>query len=280
MATINVTSTNTLTVVGDPPALELAIEPGEVLPPASVLVTPWSRAVEAARAQRDRLRPLTSRALAPVAVWAIAATAALAVTHAGASGALGIGIAGALISLTLLGGRLGGRLVAAAAMAPVAFAATAPTISWVLAGALVAGVAASGERPLVARSQDLQRHLDWCRRREERAHVLVVLVPEAEAGNERGLLEAFRLTDSVAISHHQGRCEIQAVIDHHRLSREGLERRVIAAVGDQVEFGWAEFPEEGFTLEVLLERAASGLALSDDHPVAANGRFEPVQQPA
>ena len=195
-------------------------------------------------------------------------------------GAFAAGIAGVLASLFLLRGNLGGRLVTAAAMAPVAFAGTAPNIAWVLAGILVAGVAASSERPLVVRSQDLQRHLDWCRRREEDAHVLVVLVPERDAGDERRLLEAFRLTDSVAITHGGGRCEIQAVVDDHRLSRGGLERRVVQEVGTDARFGWAAFPADGFTLDVLLERAASGLALGVDEPAGGLARLEPVHQPA
>lgn len=260
--------------------MEIAVEAPEVLGPARAIGTRWSRLCATVSAQHARLRPLTSQPLAPVAVWTVAAVVALATTHAHAHGALVVGVVGALVSLTLLHARMTARLITAVAMAPVVFASTAPTISWILAGALVAGVAATGERTLVARSQDLQRHLDWCRRREERAHMLVVLVPEAEATDERALLEAFRLTDSVAISHHDGRCEIHAVIDHHRLSREGLERRVIAEVGESAEFGWAEFPQDGYTLDMLLEQAASGLAVADVQRSAGTGRFEPVQQPA
>jgi hypothetical protein len=283
-----VTSTGTLGVVGDDvvadplaTALPTTPEPAEILRPARRLASRWSRCSAGARAQTDRLRPLGARPLAPVALWTVAAAAALATARGHVSGApAAIGVTAALISLALLRGSLAGRLVAASAMVPVAFAATAPSISWVLAAALVGGVAATAERPLVARSQDLQRHLDWCRRREERAHVLVVLVPESVDGDRRGLLEAFRLTDSVAITHQRGQCEIHAVIDDHRLSRGGLERRVVAEVGARAQFGWAAFPEDGYTLEVLLECAASGLAVPDEQRVAGLGRFEPAHQPA
>jgi len=280
---MNVTSTGRLTIVGEPQGLDVEIAPlGASLPiapePATILSS--ARGLDALRAQRERLRPLTSRPLAPVVVWTVAAVAALAMAHAQLPGAPAIGIVAALISLLALHGRLGGRLVTAAAMAPVVFASSAPTISWILAGALVAGVAATCERPLVVSSQDLQRHLDWCRRREERAHMLIVRVPDAPSHDERALLEAFRLTDSVAIAHHAGRLEVHAVIDDHRLSREGLERRVMQELGADAQFGWAAFPEDGYTLDALHERAVSGLTVSVDEELAALGRLEPAHLPA
>ncbi len=290
-ATIPVTSPSRLTTVSDQQgsdigvdrlaeALPVALDPGEILRPARRLAGARQQLTSVGRSRRDRLSPLAARPLAPVVVWALCAGAALATTEANVRGAAGAGIAGVLVSLFLLRGAVGGRVVTAAAMAPVMFAGSAPNVAWVLAGILVAGVAASSERPLVARSQDLQRHLDWCRRREEHAHVLVVRMPESEAGDDRRLLEAFRLTDSVAITHGGGRCEIQAVVDDHRLSRAGLERRVVQEVGAGAQFGWAAFPADGFTLDVLLERAASGLALGTDEPAGGLGRLEPVHQPA
>lgn len=290
-ATIPVTSPSRLTAVSDPEggdigverladALPGALEPGEILRPARRLAGAWRQLTAVGRSRRDRVSPLAARPLAPVVVWGLCAGAALAANQADVRGAAAAGIAGILASLFLLRGGLGARVVTAAAMAPVIFAGSAPNIAWVLAGILVAGVAASSERPLVARSQDLQRHLDWCRRREEHAHVLVVRVPESEAGDERRLLEAFRLTDSVAITHGRGRCEIQAVVDDHRLSREGLERRVVQEVGAGAQFGWAAFPADGFTLDMLLERAASGLALDTDESAGGLGRLEPAHQPA
>lgn len=284
------TSTGTLGVVGDSRDIELvadslvAARPAtpaspEILRPGRP-TTPWSRCSAVAHAQTDRLHSLRARPLAPVVLWTIAAGAALAGAHGHLPGApAAIGVTAALVALTQLRGSLAGRIVVAAAMVPVAFAATAPTIAWVLAAALVGGMAAAAERPLVARSQDLQRHLDWCRRREERAHVLVVLVPDHADDDERGLLEAFRLTDSVAITHQRGQCEIHAVIDDHRLSRGGLERRVVAEVGARAQFGWAAFPDDGYTLEVLLDRAASGLTVADGQRVTGLGRFEPAHQP-
>jgi hypothetical protein len=285
------TSTSRLTVVTEPQGLDVGVGPldpslpitpesADILTPAREVAGRWSRAIAAAGAQRDRLRPLTSRPLAPVFLWTVAAVVALATARAGAPGVAAIGVVGALLALVALHGRLAGRVVTAAAMVPVVFAASAPSIAWILAGALVAGVAATCERQLVVSSQDLQRHLDWCRRREEHAHMLVVLVPEEAARDERALLEAFRLTDSVAIHRHKGRYEVQAVIDDHRLSREGLERRVVQEVGLEAQFGWAAFPKDGYTLEVLRERALSGLDVSVDEELAALGRLEPVQQPA
>ncbi len=266
----------------DPLAGELpsALEPSEILRPARNLTAAWTRLIGAMRARRERIAPLTTRPLAPVVLWALCAGAALAATQVQVRGALAAGVAGALIAVALLRGTLGSRLVIAAAMLPVAFAGSAPTVAWVLAGILVAGVAAVGERPLVSRTQDLQRHLDWCRRREEQAHVLVIRLPEVAEGDERPLLEAFRLTDSVAITRYEGRRELHAVVDDHRLSRDGLERRVVQEVGPKAQFGWAAFPEDGFTLDVLLDRAASELAGSDERVPSGLGRLEPARQTA
>ena len=285
------TRTSTCPVLGDPIDVDLEPLGG---PLAAVLADPdgtdslhtageaarWSARVAAVvRRRRMRLAPVTSQPLAPVAVWAVGATVALAMAQAHVTGALAVGVVGALVALLALGGSLPLRLATAVAMAPVAFAATAPRISWVLAGALVAGLAATAERPLIARVGELQRHLDWCRRREESAHVLVVMLPGAE-NDHRRLLEAFRLTDSVAIQTHREGCEVHAVIDDHRLSRAGLERRIVQEVGDDARFGWAAFPQDGYTLEVLLERAASGLTVSDHQRATALGRLDSVQQPA
>ncbi len=290
-ATSKVTPPSSLTSISDPNGIEVgvdplagalpsALEPSEILRPARSLTAAWMRVVDGLRARRDRMSPLTSRPLAPVVLWAICAGAALAATQIQVRGALAAGVAGALAAITLLHGGLGSRLVIAAAMLPVAFAGSAPSVAWVLAGILVAGVAAASERPLVSRSQDLQRHLDWCRRREEQAHVLVIHLPEAADDDERRVLEAFRLTDSVAITRYEGRRELHAVVDDHRLSREGLQRRVVQEVGPNAQFGWAAFPEDGFTLDVLLDRAASELDGSDERSPAGLGRLAPARQTA
>lgn len=277
------TPTSRLTVVADSRRSEVEVDPGVAAAPASERGAPAVDAPAPAAPRpatiRDRLRPLTGRPLAPVVLWTVAAVAALAVRDTHTLAAPAIGALAAAAALALLSGRVAGRLVTAVAMAPVAFAATAPSIAWVLAAALVAGVAATAERPLVARSQDLQRHLDWCRRREERAHVLVVRLPDAHDESDRGLLEAFRLTDSVSILGRHDGCEVHAVVDDHRLSRDGLERRIVQEVGASARFGWAAFPEDGYTLEVLLERASAELGA--EAPASSGlGRLDPVQQPA
>ena len=274
--THHVTPTSRFTIVADPRSAEVDIDPGAAPTPA--VGAPAPPAARPATAL-GRLRPLTGRPLAPVVLWTVAAVCALGARDAHMLAAPAIGVFAAGCALALLPGRLAGRLVTAVAMTPVAFAATAPSIAWVLAAALVAGVAATTERPLVARSQDLQRHLDWCRRREERAHVLVVAMPEAHDESDRGLLEAFRLTDNVSIVRRHDGCEVHAVVDDHRLSRDGLERRIVQEVGASARFGWAAFPDDGYTLEVLLERATAQLG---DGAYAATGlgRLDAVQQPA
>jgi hypothetical protein len=148
---------------------------------------------------------------------------------------------------------------------------------WLVGG--VALVAAVGLAPRASgtSTEQLERHLMRCRRRQEAAAVLVARVsahagsPQERPTSHERLTTCFRLTDSVVIGRTQRGCEIAAIFDEDRFDREGLERRLRAQAGAAaLHCGWSRFPEEGLTLEALLDRARADLPAEE--PAFGRGR--------
>jgi hypothetical protein len=150
------------------------------------------------------------------------------------------------------------------AAASAAAIAGAPVWVLVVAGGLFVALAA---RPKTAAApaglEQIQRHLEWCRRRSETAHLLWVHAPRMDRDTAKTALGAFRVTDNAALLHEDsGREEIVAMVDDANFEREGLERRLRAEVGEGAGFGWAEFPEDGVTLEALFRQARTAAVAS------------------
>ena len=148
-------------------------------------------------------------------------------------------------------------------MAPIALS-DPPAWTLVLAGGLLAAVLA---RPLPEavppRLEQIQRHLEWCRRRGETAHLLWVHAPRIDRETAAAALGAFRVTDNAALLHEDnGHEEIVAMVDDASFERDGLERRLRAEVGEDAGFGWAVFPEDGLTLEALFRHARTAAVVS------------------
>jgi hypothetical protein len=132
-------------------------------------------------------------------------------------------------------------------------------VPWIaLAGLIVATRVAARSQP--RRLDALERHLMRCRRREEPASVLVARLDRRSRPAEGDVLACFRLTDSVAVRRIGQRLELLGVFDDDRLDRSGVERRLRATASRAgVELAWARFPEDGVTLEVLLDAARAAL---------------------
>lgn len=108
--------------------------------------------------------------------------------------------------------------------------------------------------------RDMQWHLAWCRRRQEDAAVLVVRLLDSDISALTALVAQLRVTDTLVASANATGFEIQAILDEQGLVRSRIEERLVAAFGTAtVQFGWSTFPEEGLTLELLVERARSSL---------------------
>jgi hypothetical protein len=222
-----------------------------------------------------------SHPIAPTVIWLGAVLIALAGSISGLDLAIPAAAGGAVVALTLLRGPIAGRLLTAAAMAPIAFVDSSPAIAWVGACAGI-GFATSmlvGEHSSPSPNGDLQRHLEWCRRREEGAHILVVPLSTVGAHELSGLLESFRITDSVTLGKTSGGVELYALLDDKDFVREGLERRLSELRGGSASFGWATFPGDGVTIQTLIEHARAQMraaaretvapALDSQHPAPA-----------
>jgi hypothetical protein len=161
----------------------------------------------------------------------------------------------------------GVRIATAVAMVPAAIE-DAPAWTFVLAGGLLA-VALARVTPAAATPalERIQRHLEWCRRRGESAHLLWVHAPHVDHETATAALDAFRVTDNVALLHEDsGHEEIVAMVDDASFEPEGLERRLRAEVGEAAGIGWALFPDDGVTLEALFHHARAA-AVASSAPV-------------
>lgn len=132
-------------------------------------------------------------------------------------------------------------------------------LPWVLAGGALVLLLAERERHLHGITQSPigpAVQLDRSRRRGEHASVVVVSLPDAR-GVVDGVLETVRTTDGFAVRRTPGGVDVLGVLDGGDVERAAVERRIRDAVPDIApQFGWAMFPEDGLTLEVLIERAA------------------------
>jgi hypothetical protein len=192
---------------------------------------------------------------APLATWAIVSAIALgagALLGGQPAAAVAAGV-GALVAVLLVPFERLSRLLTLAALVPAALT-DAPVAAWLLAGACVAYAVGRSRAPVVVSMNELERHLSWCRRRDEKADVLTMRI----AGKLRDparLVRAFRITDSVELRRRADGYDLTAVLDHCDLDRTGIERRLGELGFEPAACGWALFPRDGFTLETLVERA-------------------------
>lgn len=121
-------------------------------------------------------------------------------------------------------------------------------------------------------TDELERHIMRCRRRQEPASVLVLrIVAPARTGPAK-LRACFRLTDSVAIARTRDGYELAGVFDEDEFDREALEWRLREALGGAAAcVSWARFPDDGLTLEILLEGARAALPATVGPPARRSG---------
>jgi hypothetical protein len=201
----------------------------------------------------------------PVLIWFVLAIVASLGVCADAVQAL-IALVATVVVVTLARSNLL-RVALVIAMIPVAFD-NGPAWSFISSGALLAfALMRTGEAPVSQPLRQLQRHLEWCRRRNETAHLLWVHAPNVDRRTAAAALDVFRVTDSVALIHEGDESdEIVAMLDDVNFERAGIERRLHAYLGERPGLGWANFPEDGVTIESLFTHAR-GLALEDTSSV-------------
>jgi hypothetical protein len=197
----------------------------------------------------------------PTLVWLGTLAAVLIGQQAVDDAMIPIAVGGAVIALSFIEAPPPARILAATTMLPLALLDSTPAWAWV-SGAAALGLATVlvprdlGTQPET--NSDLRRHLAWCRRREEPAHLLLVPLRDIDEGEMSSLLESFRITDSVTLGRGGAGSELYALLDAHGFMREGLERRLEERFEGR-RFGWATFPKDGVTLQTLIEHARNAM---------------------
>ncbi len=194
----------------------------------------------------------------PLAIWIAAAGATLALGAAAGVetvAAVAVAVVVALVALRSEPRRLGLTLIA---LVPLGLEPGGAGSGWVLAGAALALATVVPAQGLVRRgpATEARRHLAACRRRDAAADVLVVRAAGLTPSTARRLLGTLRCSDSGAVVHARGDTALIAVLDRDELVRSGVEARLRDASEPHAPaFGWSSFPEDGLTLEVLVEHA-------------------------
>lgn len=212
------------------------------------------------RRRGHRFADAATAALISVAAFALA----ILVSHASvAAAALPAGLA---LGASLIGLRwpVVGRLAAPAAL--VAAAVEPSTVlPWTVAAICLSF--AIEQRAAVISVPDLgalERCLERCRRRGDPATVLVLQVA-ADAVAVRNLLRTVRVTDSFVIRRFSDRFEVYGLLEECDVARACIEARFAASLhGVTPRFGWASYPVEGLTLDVLLEHARTSIETEPD----------------
>jgi len=159
------------------------------------------------------------------------------------------------------------RAASAFAMLPLAIPDTPAWILIATGGLLATVLARSAADAVPTPLERIQRHLEWCRRRGEPAHLLWVHAPGVDRETAAAALEAFRITDNPALLHTGDEIEeIVAMVDDANFERSGLERRLRTHVGEAAGFGWVTFPDDGVTLESLFQLARAA-AVTSSQPI-------------
>jgi hypothetical protein len=219
---------------------------------------------------------LSSRTAVPTFVWLGALAAALIGQQAVNDAVIPIAAGGAVIALSLIDAPLPARILTAIAMLPVALLDSPPAWAWAASAAalgLATALVPRGAVPQAEPNGDLRRHIAWCRRREEPAHLLLVPLSGIDEVEMSGLLESFRITDSVTLGRGAGDSELYALLDAHGFMREGLERRLEERFEGR-RFGWATFPEDGVTLQTLIEHARKAMLEGEERVSPARAAAE------
>ncbi|MEA2185629.1 MAG: hypothetical protein QOK16_640 [Solirubrobacteraceae bacterium] len=206
-------------------------------------------------------RWLALRVAATVAlIWLAAFALAILVSHASvAAAALPDAIAS---GIALVGFRWPTSRRVGAACALVATAVhPAKVLPWTLAAICMTLVVDRHVSAVRAPSlSELDRYLERCRRRGEPATVLFLDI-EADVNVLRNLLRSARVTDSLVVSRSRSRFQVYGLLDGTDHTRATVTARFgDALTGAGPMFGWATYPTDGLTLDVLLDHARKSAA--------------------
>jgi hypothetical protein len=138
-------------------------------------------------------------------------------------------------------------------------------------GALALMLVARGSRHDLDALYPARMQLARCRRSGQPADILVAEVPASAsvAGwrqARRGVTAAssvLRVTDGVSMVPSLGGNGICAVLESDARARAAIDQRLRSACGNEIRLAWASSPDDGVTLESLLEVALNRLSLPE-----------------
>lgn len=148
-------------------------------------------------------------------------------------------------------------------------------IAWVGIGSLVAVLLASARRQSSPRDADplraLRVELARCRRNGTEADLLVARLPRRLDGRSPDLACALRVTDGLALRESRRGQEMLALFDARDAARIPVERRLRGLESDALDCAWARFPDDGVTLEALLDRVGERARSPRGHSLPSAG---------
>jgi hypothetical protein len=193
----------------------------------------------------------------PAVIWGVTALTVLAFAPAGSPGARVLAAAAAASALVALRRNPRQALLTVLSLAPFVSAPGARSAAWAL-GAVGLTLAIRGPGVRAFAGADLHRHLAAARRREVACDMLVIR-PIGPAGDRLArILRELRSTDSAELRPlgFAGR-ELQVLFEDVGAARQAVQERLERRAGGGVAFGWARFPDDGLSVDVLAKRAGS-----------------------
>jgi hypothetical protein len=141
-------------------------------------------------------------------------------------------------------------------------------------GALALMFVADGSRHYPDGLYPARMQLARCRRSGQPADILLVeLSPRTSIAGGRqtrrcasAVSSVLRVTDGVSMVPSLGGNGMCAVLESDGRARSAIDRRLKSACGDEIRLAWASSPEDGVTLESLLEVALNRLPLPESLP--------------
>jgi hypothetical protein len=150
-------------------------------------------------------------------------------------------------------------------------------------GALALMLVASGSRHHPDALYPARMQLARCRRSGLPADILVVEVPASTsiAGGRQtrrgatAVSSVLRVTDGVSMVPSLGGSGICAVVESDAGARSAIDQRLRSACSNEIRLAWASSPDDGVTLESLLEVALDRLPLPESRPRQRRQRLRP-----
>jgi hypothetical protein len=217
-----------------------------------------------------------------LAVWSMTAAAATEISGADWRAAALLAALGVMAAIGAIRKLALWRTLTMAVVPVAALLDPAALLPWSMAGASLAlNLTPLAPESEFADADALHKHLMWCRRRNERVDVLVAQLDALPLTRLQTLVDGTRTTDSLAVRRHAGGLEVYGMLDAADVDRSVVEERLRKLAGGRVSFGWAAFPEHGFTLEALVDEARRGMQTDNQpEPVPFARRHPATLQPA